>query len=147
MPAPAQLEVNALATTEIIHFLTDGEVSENGYIQPPCKRVDGYRYINLFVKFDQAAADDPPVDLGVVFAFDTDGSMGARCYVNLEGNVAAPQATNFIDISGKGAWSGKPWDVSTYIARIPVLGPFITIFVENRASVKRTVSVWGYLVS
>jgi len=27
------------------------------------------------------------------------------------------------------------------------MGPFVQVFLYNRAAVKRTVSVWGYLVS
>jgi len=128
--------------------MTDFEVPAGvGISQPPYTKIDGYRYINLFVRFSQTAADEPPVDLGVVFAFDAGGTMGARRYVNLESNVSSPQSTNFIEVSGRGSWSGSPHNISTYLARFPVMGPFIEVFVYNRATVKRMVSVWGYLVS
>ncbi len=99
------------------------------------------------MKFSQVAADEPPVDLGVVFAFDASGTMGARRYVNLEQNVSSPQSTNFIEVSGRGSWHGSPHNISTYLARFPVMGPFIEVFVYNRAAIARKVSVWGYLVS
>ena len=65
--------------------MTDHEVPPNvGISLPPYTNIDHYRYINIFVRFSQAAADEPPVDLGVIFAFDANGTMGARRYVNLE---------------------------------------------------------------
>ena len=82
-----------------------------------------------------------------IFAFDSNGRMGARRYVNLELNLSGPQSTNFIEVSGRGSWHGSPHNISSYLARFPVMGPFIEVFVYNRAPTKRTVSVWGYLVS
>jgi hypothetical protein len=117
-------------------------ISLPGYIS-----VDGYRHINIFVQFTQATAAEPPVDLGVIFAFDAAGAIGARRYVNLEQNASGPQSTNFIEVSGTGSWHGSPQNISSYLARFPVMGPFIDVFVYNRAPVKRTVNVWGYLVS
>lgn len=136
------------ACTQIIKLMTDVEVPPSvGISQPPYTKTDGYRYINIFVRFSQAAADEPPVDLGVIFAFDASGTMGARRYANLESNVSGPQSTNFIEVSGSGSWHGSPHNISSYIARFPVMGPFVEVFVYNRAAVKRTVSVWAYLVS
>lgn len=99
------------------------------------------------MRFTQVAADEPPVDLGVIFGFDANGTMGARRYANLEHNLSGPQSTNFIEVSGRGSWHGAPHNISSYLARFPVLGPFIEVFVYNRAAIKRTVNVWGYLVS
>lgn len=136
------------ACTNIIKFLTDHEVPPSvGISLPPYTDINGYRYINIFVQFSQAAADEPPVDLGVIFAFDATGTLGARRYVNLEQNVSGPQSTNFIEVSGRGSWHGSPHNKSTYLARFPVMGPFIEVFVYNRAAITRKVSVWGYLVS
>ena len=137
-----------LACTRIVRFMTDRVLPPSvGISVPPYTGIDGYRHINIFVRFSQVAADEAPVDLGVVFAFDANGTMGARRYVNLEQNVSAPQSTNFIEISGHGSWHGSPHNISSYLARFPVMGPFIEVFVYNRAPIKRTVSVWGYLVS
>src|SRR5262249_12761821 len=77
------------ACAKIIKFMTDHDVPASvGINLPPYSDINGYRYINIFVKFSQTAADEPPLDLGVVFAFDANGAMGARRYVNLEQNVS-----------------------------------------------------------
>ena len=136
------------ACTKIVRLLNDHEVPPNvGISLPPYTNIDHYRHINIFVRFSQAAADEPPVDLGVIFAFDANGTMGARRYVNLEENVSSPQSTNFIEVSGRGSWHGSPHNISSYLARFPVMGPFVEVFVYNRAAMARKVSVWAYLVS
>ena len=136
------------ACTTIIKFYTDKEIPANtGISQPPYNSVDGYRYINIFVQFTQEKANEPPVDLGVIFALDANGLMGARRYVNLEANLAADQPVNFINVSGAGSWSGSPHNVSKYVVRLPVMGPFVEVFPFNRAPVARKISIWGYLVS
>lgn len=136
------------ACTEIVKFMTDYDLPPSvGISLPPFAKVDGYRYINIFVKFSQMAADEAPVDLGVMFAFDANGTMGSRRYVNLEQNVSGPQGTNFIEVSGRGSWHGSPHNISSFNVRLPVMGPFVEVFVYNRAATKRKVSVWGYLVS
>jgi len=113
----------------------------------PIRKSNSYRYINIFVRFSQDEADEPPVDLGVVFAFAANGEMGARCYANLEANLSSPQSTQFIEVSGRGSWHGSQWKLSSYVARFPVMGPFVQVFIYNRAPAKRRVSVWAYLVS
>ncbi len=136
------------ACTKIIRFMTDHELPPSmGINLPPYTSIDGYRHINIFVQFTQTAADESPMDLSVIFAFDSNGRMGARRYVNLELNLSGPQSTNFIEVSGRGSWHGSPHNISSYLARFPVMGPFIEVFVYNRAPIQRTVSVWGYLVS
>lgn len=133
--------------TRVLKFMTDREVGPNiGISLPPYKNVDGYSFFNVYVRFTQEDAGDPPVDLGVIFAFDTKGTMGARKYVNLEENLSGPQSTNFIEVSGSGSWHGSQWKTSSFMARLPVMGPYAQVFVYNRAPVARTVSVWGYLV-
>jgi hypothetical protein len=128
--------------------MTDKQVDPNiGISLPPYTKVDGYKHINIFVRFSQETADEPPIDLGVVFAFDKNGTMGARRYVNLEHNLQAPQATNFIEVTGSGTWHGQQWKISTYLARLPIMGPYLQVFVYNRAAVARKVSVWAYLVA
>jgi hypothetical protein len=135
------------ACTKIVKFMTDHDLpASTGISLPPYTEIDGYHYINIFVKFTQETAAEEPVNLGVIFAFDSNGTMGARCYVNLEENVASLQSTHFIEVSGAGTWHGTP-KISTYMARIPVMGPFIQVFIYNKAPVARKVTVWGYLVS
>lgn len=136
------------ACTAIVRFMTDKNVPPNvGISIPGYKSVDGYRHLNVFVRFNQMASDEPPVDLGVLFAFDAQGTLGARRYVNLEANLPGPQSTNFIEVSGAGSWHGSPHNISSYVARLPVMGPFAWVVVYNRAPIKRVVTVWGYLVS
>ncbi len=134
--------------TKVVKFMTDHTLPASiGISLPPYTNIDGYRYVNVFVRFTQDEADEAPVDLGVVFAFDKGGAMGARRYANLEENLPAPQSTNFITVSGEGSWHGSQWKISSYCARFPVMGPFAQVFVYNRAPVERKVTVWGYLVA
>jgi hypothetical protein len=136
------------ACTRIIKFMTNHNVPASiGLSLPPYKNIDGYRFISIFVQFDQNEADEAPVDLGVMFAFDSAGKLGARRYVNLQANLPGPQSTNFIEVSGSGSWHGSPHNISSYVAHFPVLGPYVQVFVYNRAPIKRVVSVWGYAVS
>jgi hypothetical protein len=138
----------SMPCTKVVKFMTDHEVPANvGISLPPYTEVDGYQHINIFVRFTQQKSDEPPVDLGVIFAFDASGTMGARCYANLEANVPAQQPVNFIEVSGAGTWHGSPHNISTYTVRLPVMGPFVEVFVYNRAPFVRKVSVWAYLVA
>lgn len=131
--------------TKVIKFIEDRKVPANtGISIPPYTKVDGYRYINLFVEYPQESFDEEPVDLGAMFAFDEAGTMHARRYVNLEENLPAPQSINFIGVSGSGSWGGQH---SSYIVRMPIMGPFIEVFIYNRASFDRNVNVWAYLVA
>jgi len=136
------------ACTSVIKFMTDHKIpSSVGISLPPYTNVDGYRHINIFVQFSQKEADEAPIDLGVMFAFDTTGMLGARRYVNFEENLPRPQSTNFIEVSGGGTWHGSQHGISSYVARFPIFGPCVQVFVYNREPADRVVSVWGYLVS
>jgi hypothetical protein len=139
---------STLASTRVLKFLTDTTVPAGiGISSGHYSEVDGYRHLNIFVRFSQQQPDETSVDLGVMFAFDGSGEMATRRYVNLEENLPNPQSTNFVFVSGADSWHGSPHDVSTYLARFPVMGPFVQVFVYNLAPIERTVSVWGYLVS
>jgi hypothetical protein len=82
----------------------------------------------------------------VIFAFDANGAMGSQWYANLETNVPGPQKVSFIEVSGAGTWHGSLHNISSYAARLPVMGLFVEVFVYNRAPFPRKVSVWVYLV-
>ncbi|HUV33970.1 MAG TPA: hypothetical protein VMW22_03510 [Candidatus Desulfaltia sp.] len=134
--------------TKIIKFMTDRSVPANtGISLPPYNKVDKYRYINVFVEFEQNSFDEPPVDLGLMFALDQNGIMGSRRYVNFEENISHPQSVNFISVSGEGTWHGSPHNKSSYLTRFPIMGPFVQVLVYNKAQMDRNVSVWAYLVS
>jgi|GEM_PF-705815 len=133
--------------TNVITLIDNRDVPANTGIGSSLTNIDGYSFINIYVKFSQKAANEAPVNLGVVFALDAAGAIGARRYVNLEANVPALQNTNFIQVSGAGSWSGSPHNISTYIVRLPVMGPFVQVFAENFTPLARKVSVWAYLVA
>lgn len=132
---------------QIVTLMSAQAVPANtGTSIPPYTDVSKFRFINLFVEFTQTTAGEPPVDMGVTFALDANGGMAARSYVNLEMNVPSPQPCNFIEVSGAKSWHGQPHNVSRYLARLPIMGPFIEVFVYNRAAVERRVTVQAYLV-
>lgn len=136
-----------LVRTQVVKCTTDVNVppNENMSMGQPIA-LDGYRYMNICVQFDQQNAEDPPVDVSALFAFDTQNTMAARCYANLEENLTGPQSVNAIEVSGAGSWQGVP-PVSCYVARIPVLAPYAWLFALNNAQFVRKVSVWVYLVA
>src|SRR5438067_1697146 len=104
------------ACTSILKLMTDKAIPASvGISLPSYISVDGFRHVNIFVQFTQATATEPSVDLGVMFAFDAAGAIGARRYVNLEQNVSGPQSTNFIEVSGSGSWHGPPQNISSYL--------------------------------
>lgn len=136
------------ACSSVVQFFTDAQVPAiSGITTGAYTNIDGYRYINIFVKFNQQLSNELPVNVDVGFAFDSNGDMGAGRYVNLEENLSSQQRVNLISISGDGSWNGSQTGTSTYIARLPVMGPFIQVFPFNQANTTRTISVWGYLVS
>jgi hypothetical protein len=131
--------------TKVVRLLENQTVRANtGFSAAPYTEIDGFRFIHLYVQFPQEAFDEPPVDVGVSFAFDEGGTMHTRRYVNLEENLPAPQSIHFIEVSGSGSWGGQE---SSYIVRLPVMGPFIEVYVYNRAPIDRAVNVWAYLVA
>jgi len=143
IPGPCQM-----ACTKTVRFYTDKSIPPNvGISSGVYTATDGYRFINIFVEFSQVAAGEQPVTIGTIFGFDTAGKLGARAYVNLEDNVPSPQKLNFISVDGQGTWHGSPHNKSSYCVRIPVMGPYIQVFVYNTDSSERKVSVWGYLTS
>jgi len=143
--APIEADV---ASTTVLKIMNAQPVAPNtGLSTGVYQKIDGYRHVNVFVEFAQEQGSEPPVDLGVMFAFDAGGTLGARCYANLEPDVARPQPVNFIEVSGAGTWHGAQWKRSSYVARFPVMGPFFQVFVYNRAAVERKVTVWAYGVS
>jgi len=108
-------------------------------------RADGYRFANVFVEFEQHSADEKPLDLGVVFAPDPHGRFGARRYFTFEGNVDGAAKPQMITLSGERCWHGAPHDKSSFVARLPVLGPYLQVFPYNHHSSPRRFSVVIYL--
>lgn len=141
------------ACTKIIDFLVKKKVPANlGIDAGGVTAIDGYRYLNIFVTFTAARRQSTPlkpIDLGVVFCLDATGQIAARSYVNLEANLPGPQGLNFIDVSSGAMLSSSlgTGSIDSYIVRVPVMGPFVRLFVYNREPIERTVTVKGYLVS
>jgi hypothetical protein len=149
MPKHIETEPNIITPvgSRVAKFITDRNVPPNvGISSQPYVEIDGFRFINIFVQFSQDAADEAPVDLGISFAFDEKGTMSADRYINVEYNMS-PQDANVIKVSGSGSRHAAPYDNSSYLTRIAVMGPFVSVSVHNRALIERKVSVWGYLVS
>lgn len=110
-------------------------------------KVDGYRYVNIVVEFEQKSAGERPVSLGVIFAHSVNGKLGARRYFTFDENFTAPADPQMITLSGNNSWHGHPHDKSSYIARIPIMGPYLQVFPFNHHDQPRKFSVVLYLSS
>ena len=107
--------------------------------------VDGYRYVNIAVEFEQNTATEEPVSLGVIFAHSDNGKWGSRRYFTFDRNFSGTADPQMITVSGKASWHGSPHNKSTYIARLPVMGPQIQVFPFNHHNEARKISVVLYL--
>jgi hypothetical protein len=135
-----------LAETKVITFYNNAIIPAGiGISSGTYTRVDGYRFINIFVEFEQQAADEKPVSLGVIFAFDAGGTLGSRRYFNFEQNFTAPADPQMITLSGANSWHGSPHNISTYTARLPVMGPYVQVFPFNQEGKARQFSIRAYL--
>ncbi len=107
--------------------------------------VDGYRYVNIVVEFEQQTATEEPVSLGIIFAHDQNGELGSRRYFTFDENFSAAADPQMITVTGKASWHGQQHGKSTYIARLPVMGPFLQVFPFNHHNGSRTFSIALYL--
>lgn len=119
--------------------------ADTGISTGSCLDVDGWRYANVFVEFEQHGPDEKPLSLGVVFAPDAGGKRGSRRYFNFEENFPGEANPRMITLSGKGSWHGSPHDKSSYVARLPVMGPYLQVFPYNHHSAPRNFTVVIYL--
>lgn len=109
--------------------------------------VDGYRYANIAVEFEQKTAGEQPLSLGVVFAHSTAGKWGSRRYFTFEENFTAPADPQMMTVTGKGSWHGIQHKKSSYTVRVPIMGPYIQVFPFNQHSEPRKFSVVIYLTT
>jgi hypothetical protein len=107
--------------------------------------VSGYRYVNVAVEFEQLSAAEEPVSLGVKFAHSQDGKWGSRRYFTFDENFSGSAAPQMITVSGEASWHGHPHDKSSYIARLPIMGPYLQVFPFNHHSQERKLSIVLYL--
>ncbi len=142
--APCQ----CLADTKVITFYDDQVIPPGiGISGGAYMPIDGYRYINIFVEFEQTSADEKPVSLGVMFAFSSDGKLGSRRYFNFEQNFNGTANPQMITLSGEGSWHGAPHNRSSYTARFPVMGPYIQVFPYNNENKERKITIKAYLTT
>ncbi len=108
--------------------------------------VDGYRYVNIIVEFEQKTAKEEPVSLGVIFAHSQNGKLGSRRYFTFNENFSGSADPQMITVTGKASWYGSQQKKSSYTARLPIMGPFIQVFPFNHHNEARTFSIALYLV-
>jgi len=107
--------------------------------------VEGYRYVNIFVEFEQKTSAEEPVALGVMFAHSQNGKWGSRRYFTFDQNFSGMADPQMITVTGKASWHGHPHDKSSYIARLPIMGPFLQVFPFNHHNEARKLSIVLYL--
>ena len=107
--------------------------------------VSGYRYVYVAVEFEQLSAAEEPVSLGVKFAHSQDGKWGSQRYFTFDENISGSAAPQMITVSGEASWHGHPHDKSSYIARLPIMGPYLQVFPFNHHSQERKISIVLYL--
>jgi hypothetical protein len=145
---PPRPGCGCLTTTKTLTFYEGASIPANtGISSGTYTNVDGYRYINIFVEFEQTSATEEPVSLGVIFAFDAAGKYGSRRYFNFEENFTGTANPQMITLSGAGSWHGSPHNRSSYTARLPVMGPYVQVFPFNQEAKARKFSIVAYLTN
>lgn len=119
--------------------------AETGISTGVYTNVDGFRYVNITVEFEQNGASEKPVSLGVIFAHSRNGKWGSRRYFTFETNFTGSADPQMITVSGKNSWHGKPHNISSYIARLPIMGPYLQVFPFNHHDASRKITVVLYL--
>jgi hypothetical protein len=146
MPLPLPNQCQCLAETKIITFYENDTIpARMGISTGEYTKVDGYRFINITVEFEQLTAAEKPVSLGVVFAYNSGGELGSRRYFNFEQNFIGTANPLMITLSGKNSWHGSPHNKSSYTARLPIMGPYIQVFPFNNGMKARKFTIKAYL--
>ncbi len=146
VPKPAADPCKCLAATKIITFYENDTIPAGIGISPGSyTNVDGYRFINIVVEFEQTEAGEEPVSLGVMFAFSSSGALGSRRYFNFEQNFSYAPDPQMITLSGNNSWHGSPHNISSYTARLPIMGPYVQVFPFNREDKARRITIKAYL--
>ncbi len=137
-----------LADTKVITFYENHTIPAGiGISSGSYTKVDGYRFVNITVEFEQASPSEKPVSLGVMFAYGTGGELGSRRYFNFEQNFAGDANPQMVTLSGANSWHGSPHNKSSYTARLPIMGPYIQVFPFNHEAKARKITIKAYLVS
>ena len=134
------------STSKIITIYDNAQIPASmGISKGSYTKIDGYRYVNITVEYEQKDADEAPLSLGVMFAYDENGKLGSRRCFSFDQNSALPADPQMITVSGKNCWHGYPANKSSYISRFPVMGPYLQVFPFNNHTKARKFSVVLYL--
>lgn len=134
------------AETKVLEILPVQSLPSKIPVKSKPIKIDGFRYINIYVQADGLGSSSDFVDLRVEFGLDDRGLGKANCYVNLEANLSSQQKINPINVSGNGMWLGRGG--GCYIVRLPVMGPYVEVSVTNQTNNPEIKGrVWAYLVS
>jgi hypothetical protein len=145
-PKPVPDPCHCLAVTKVITFYENDTIPAGiGISRGTYVNVDGYRFINIVVEFEQEDAGEDPVSLGVMFAFSSSGDLGSRRYFNFEQNFSYAPDPQMITLSGNNSWHGSPHNISRYTARLPIMGPYVQVFPFNREDKARRITIKAYL--
>ena len=132
--------------TKTIHIYENHTINANmGISTGTYTNVDGFRYVNIVCIFSQKNIDEEPVSLGVKFSLDERGKLSSRRYFTFEENFEAPADPQMITCTGAGSFHGTQQGISSYIIRLPIMGPYIQVFPFNHHDSARTINVSMYL--
>ena len=141
-------QCDCLLKTRVLTFYEDYVIPGNsGVSSGTYTNVDGFRYINIFVEFEQEKADEKPISLGVTFAFGPGGKCSSRRYFTFEENFSGAADPQMITLSGKNSWKGAQSKKSSYTARLPIMGPYVQVFPFNHARKDRKLNIMAYLTT
>ncbi len=134
--------------TRVITFYENYIIPGNiGVSSGKYTKVDGYRYINIFVEFEQQTINENPVSLGVIFAFSPGGKSGSHRYFNFEENFTGTADPQMITLTGKNSWHGEQHKKSSYTERLPIMGPYVQVFPFNHENKDRKLNIIAYLTT
>jgi len=132
--------------TKTVTIYSDQSIPANtGISTGTYTQVDGYRYVNVVVEFEQNTANEQPLSLGVMFAHDQSGKLGSRRYFTFDENFSGAADPQMITVTGAASWHGSQHKKSSYIARLPIMGPYVQVFPFNHHSEARKFSISLYL--
>lgn len=138
-------QVCCISETKTVAIYEDHTIPANMGISRDYINVDGYRYVNVVVEFEQNAHDEEPVSMSVMFAHDDLGKLGSGRYFTYEENYEDTAQSQRFSLSGRGSWHGHPHNISRYTARIPIMGPYMKVFPFNHHHQPRKISITLYL--
>lgn len=132
-------------TYKTITFFENQPLPALGGTTSVSQAVKGYNYANIFVEHTQTNVNELPVHLALIFGLGSNDELSARNFYNFEENSVNVQMANPLVLSGALSYQGDPAHKSSFIARVPVVGPYLKVNVINQHSAARTVSVKAYL--